>query len=1077
MSDKSCLGKPVDGGTTSTERLAPKHYSTFHSSTFFTPSVRSSFLMSGTKTRRQQKNITRKSRSYSSPASTQSSPPSYVLPPASSVPRPKDVLDLVLELDPASALQVLDKEGHPLREELRVLRMLDALTLHGERILTMSKDSRDVKASLLGRIGTWMHDLLTFHETTKPSASSSLQLYRMQCWRVQADAFRGVVSDWNLHLSTNTPDGTNAHRGIYLATLRRAFLAYHLLGVVELTALRLLLPYWPVIFGPEDAGKAKGVVDEIAHMALEMSRKISPEELKRVLGKSKWKPEDIERIGGLVLGPRCVRGRSGDALRLYKLLLSANVKVSVDIEAQLIRALVQDGQTQVAAPILAEIERRRQSSSANLPLLEAGLALFAKQGDTEKVESYSRAIQRVQPRLRSLQISWILQAYAEADRMETVTELFQKFFNSDTGRRPTPAHYMSVLRAHQIRGDVEGWIHWFERARMDGVPMKIDMLNAKLSLLADRGDVEGIEMTLREMDAHKERGDLITYTILVGMFARRRDPVSAEQTVRRAVSEGIEPDGRLVSALIQAYVRAESWDGLIRIFDYLENLPGRSPSPRYSAPVLEAVLKAHVGMGAPFSTVSDIFRKKMQRNGLRPTSRAYSLVIQSACDANRLDDARSLLRELDERSHDHKTGLVLDWRAPTILMLAYLRLGQKKRAREVFEGMRKRGIPVNSTVLAKIIQSIIDEDTSNCLEEAERFLDHFMTDPFETAWMEDPRASVSPIQAVLVPVMQAYADRRMPSKVRELLEQIIQVGGRVTLTPFNILLHAYRRVNDVEMAKKIWEEIFRKAMADGKDAIVREITRSDSDKTPQHMRNALVIPLSIIIDALSTAGEYRDIVAIWKGVDEAGFGFDAGNWNHFILALIRAGDVDQAFRAVSEASLEAATYSAVPSSPKSVVDRTLLPNLGTKDTGTDTSRVASPLGTTRRRAQAVSLLKDMEETSIWRSIGAQDNRFGLTMRVLQSHTEQRSSWRPFATTMTALKQVLERLNNGYMLLPVQPGEASGMLASYNPPEAARLLAHIRENYPQVMKTVLRSRPTWGPDRPRKAWRRGPSVMP
>ncbi|KAG8882634.1 hypothetical protein FRB97_007980 [Tulasnella sp. 331] len=1023
------------------------------SSTFFTQSIRSGLSLSGPRLRPRKicKDSSQKTRGYASPASTPlpSPPRPHSSSPASSATKSPDILSLVLEIESTEPLSPLDKKGNPIKLDVRVLNLLDVLAQRGEKVLKLSKDSREAKVSLIKQIGTRMQDLLAFLETAQRPSTVPIQLLREQCWRIQSDAFRGVVSEGRLHPSTSEMYAQdNQHVGIYLAALHRSFLAYHLHSVAELAALRLLLPYWNEIFGRKETEKPRPEVDGVARMALDMSREISPDELTRVLGKSKWKPEDMQRISGLVLEPLCVRGRSGDGLRLYKLLLSTSVTVATEVEALLIRALVQDGQTQVAAPMLAGIERRVQPSPVGLPLLEAGLALYAKLGNTEKAEAYLSAIQTVQPRLRSLQISWILQAYAIADRLETVTELFQKFFNSNTGRRPTPAHYMSVLRAHQIRGDVDGWIQWFERAKSDGVPMKTDMLNAKLSLLAGRGDVEGVEMTLREMDALKQKGDLITYTILVAMFARRNDPVSAEQIVRRAISEGISPDGRLVGALIHAYVKAGSLDELVRIFDYLEGLPQRSHSPRYSAPVLEAVLKAHVAMAAPLSSVLNIFRKKMRSYGLRPSSRAYALVIQSACDADKLDVARSLIRDLDEGSRDPKSGLILDWRAPTILMVAYLRLGQKKRARALFEGMRRRGIPVNSTVLSHILQSIIDEDTQDSLVEAERFLDHFMTDPSETAWMEDPKASVSPVQAVLVPVMQAYAERCMPEKVRELLEQIIQVGGTVTLTPFNILLDAYRRANDVDMVKKVWNEIFRKAADDGGDPIVREITRSDV-KTRRHARDMLVVPLSIVIDALSAAGDYKEIVIIWKAVERAGFGFDSGNWNSLVMALIRAGDVDQAFRAMSATSIHPIPLAPPDSEANASIAHTLLPNLDAKDPISDTSVVSSPLNTTRRRAETASFLK----ASQGRRVAKKDQTYGETMRILESHKEQRSSWRPFAATTLAMRQVLERLSNGYLLLPVQPGESSGTLASYDPPEAARLLAHIQDNYAQVVEEV------------------------
>ena len=60
----------------------------------------------------------------------------------------------------------------------------------------------------------------------------------------------------------------------------------------------------------------------------------------------------------------------------------------------------------------------------------------------------------------------------------------------------------------------------------------------------------------------------------------------------------------------------------------------------------------------------------------------------------------------------------------------------------------------------------------------------------------------------------------------------------------------------------------------------------------------MCIPLSIVLDALSSVGRHTEVREVWKKVGAAGFGFDSGNYNHYAVALIRTGDVESGFHVI-----------------------------------------------------------------------------------------------------------------------------------------------------------------------------------
>ncbi len=63
-------------------------------------------------------------------------------------------------------------------------------------------------------------------------------------------------------------------------------------------------------------------------------------------------------------------------------------------------------------------------------------------------------------------------------------------------------------------------------------------------------------------------------------------------------------------------------------------------------------------------------------------------------------------------------------------------------------------------------------------------------------------------------------------------------------------------------------------------------------------RALLCMPISLMIDVLSTAGRHEEIARIWTRAKQDGFGFDASNWNHLAASMARAGQLEEALSVV-----------------------------------------------------------------------------------------------------------------------------------------------------------------------------------
>ena len=66
------------------------------------------------------------------------------------------------------------------------------------------------------------------------------------------------------------------------------------------------------------------------------------------------------------------------------------------------------------------------------------------------------------------------------------------------------------------------------------------------------------------------------------------------------------------------------------------------------------------------------------------------------------------------------------------------------------------------------------------------------------------------------------------------------------------------------------------------------------------LSSILSVPLSIHMDALSAAGEHDEVAHVVQNVKDAGFEYDAYNWNQMAISLIRAGEPMRAFDIVQK---------------------------------------------------------------------------------------------------------------------------------------------------------------------------------
>ena len=796
-----------------------------------------------------------------------------------------------------------------------------------------------------------------------------------------------------------------------------------------------------------------------------------------VIAKMRGKREcDIIWTGSLLIRYLIRRRVPEDALAVYKEMQRQSIDIVPQLKLWLVRALVQGHAIEEANLLFSQISASVPVGHADVLFLATALHLFSSQGDTVRSEAAFKAL-RDKNAADSRTIGMRLLAYAHNGDTEAVLRYFHHHFSpsADTNERPDVYHYTAVLMAHSKAGDSKGLNKWFRNMIADGVTPDRHVYNILLEDRARRGMLGDVATIIKEMRAHHLSPLAETYTTVITALAKRGDPVAAETYYKRALKERVKPDRQMVASLMVAHSEVGSWKGVIRAFDYMVSSDDRHLRPRID--VYNILLRAYVLAGSPFEVVSDVFQK-MEQSGVRPTAHTFSILIMSACDSGRMDVAMRVFMELDNLAQQWETGYKMNVYALTILMAGYLQSGDRLKAKEIYDEMLLRGISPTSVTYSAILNAYAAEGRQESIQLACDFMKSLMESPDESRkWLLTSYGRFSGFENIYGPLMTMFARKAKPEQVEELMDDMVRAGGERTLATLTLLLNAYRNVSNVDECRRVWDEILPAALRFFQSTGgLFDGAPSDPDQPRvdlQRKANIICVPLSIHMDALSAAGAHAEVADVWKTVRAHGFALDSHNWNHLIVALVRAGEIERAFQIVERVILPlsqqqqrrrvsltvAPREAAAPRTPLSYDDVPAPLDPDASGTGGTVAVLAEATRTPSRASvsfkERASMAADLQfqltndnnndrhngttlinfeigsraAAATIPAAGGKTPDFAQQLHILQQILPSWDVWQPHAAVVTVLMNVLDQLEAGHMISPVPPLHFGGMAST------------------------------------------------
>ena len=565
----------------------------------------------------------------------------------------------------------------------------------------------------------------------------------------------------------------------------------------------------------------------------------------------------------------------------------------------------------------------------------------------------------------------------------------------------SPSSHLGRCRAHLRAAIKSGNLPAAKQYLSSIISIRSDHMafNSVLKMAVDMDEAQRAQQIFTQFEEAGHTPNVMAHTTLIGLHARRGESDLADLVFDSMIEKGIEPDATAWAALLNAHIEAGNWDGVGERY-------GAMPvGHRTHGDVVSAVMKALVLKGSPLTQVLELFRTLEH-----PTSHHWSLMVQSASDHNDLHLMETLFREMESLSQASGTTYKPNVYVYSILLHAYLKANEAERSRATYDEMLQKGIVPTSVTYSMIISSYANGTAHGSLQRAQEFamsihrLSTTTDDGHAITIDKGKRRRASPVENLLSPLVVAAGRAGNIQQAAENFE-MIKKSAEPSIPTYSRYLDVWRKAHEPSMVMRIWAEIFTlgcRTISMTPSSKSRRSRSSDvnADSTSSPLipkrqpENALAVPLSIVLITLGREKRISDIRRVWDEVRNAGFGFDASNFNQLAVSLAQAGDVEGAFDVVENVLLD--------------------PSVTNHATGLDefTASASIPFGTT-------SMIHDATESAF-----RPPNRRSESMTSIEpiqsstrsipehlSSTLADTTWRPNFHTLLTLESVVSQLES------------------------------------------------------------------
>ncbi|KAM0753040.1 hypothetical protein T439DRAFT_323653 [Meredithblackwellia eburnea MCA 4105] len=564
----------------------------------------------------------------------------------------------------------------------------------------------------------------------------------------------------------------------------------------------------------------------------------------------------------------------------------------------------------------------------------------------------------------------------------------------------------AMIHACVLRDDVEGAMEEFHRVVDAGLRPPLDMINTLLSGYSMRTDSEKAYELFNMIPSFEQQPNAISYGCILALHARRREPEAVLSVSRKMIESGVVPRLNEWTTVMSAYVEVEEWPYVIQIYDFLL----RHPDPQMKPDVVASniVLRAAVLSKCSINTILGFFRQIMD-DGLTPSAYTCSLVLQALCLDGQMGAAESFVRGMQNPSTSSifkgMLPMKLDSHILGLLVFGHIANGNMEQARHHLAFLRESGVEETSIIHSLVISSFLKRSPNLGIETAIQLAENFLdlrTRPYQPRSVT-PRSDTALVRGnapsvLYSPIIRVFCKQLRLSDAIRLFERVNGAQQQLPISLYTMLMAGYRNERHFDNVRSLWLHV-RHLVLDLYPAPVEEEGDDTIIKINPLHRHTLCFPLSIYLDALTDAGEYRSIVDVWRRLAREGFAFDPSNWNRLGVAACKLGTIEEALWITEHVLLRPADEA--PS------DATALFDLGSKPGNTPHARRVSR-SLPRDNRFTLERESDRDIDNLWAESLEAESFNPLDWRRLLGATDRQHFlqwWRPHSGLYSALNRV------------------------------------------------------------------------
>ncbi|KAJ4829861.1 hypothetical protein Tsubulata_049009 [Turnera subulata] len=381
----------------------------------------------------------------------------------------------------------------------------------------------------------------------------------------------------------------------------------------------------------------------------------------------------------ILIDKYCDEGRVDSALEVYrKVIAEGKFSPSSVTYSHLTKGLVGSGKVEEAADLLREmLERGNEADSLVFNNVIRG---FLDSGDFEKAnELFNELKERCGEYdgvVNATFMEWWFKQGKEEEAMESYKSLMDKNF------RMSPATCNVLLEVLLRYGKKEAGRDLFEQMLDNHTPPTFHGVNSDtFSMMVNECFKEG--KVSEAVDTFKKVGrkpestpfamDVAGYNNIVARFCENDMLEEAEKFFGEMTSKSVSPDLMSFATLIDAYLKVEKVDDVLRLLNKMAEADLRVDGS-FGSKVFGELIKR--GKGADATEIL----KKLGEKDPKLDSSIYDVAIRELCDAGELDFSKEVLEQMK------KHGLTPASSLKKFVKDTFGRAGQSNEIESVFGG-------------------------------------------------------------------------------------------------------------------------------------------------------------------------------------------------------------------------------------------------------------------------------------------------------------------------------------------------------------------------------------------------------